>query len=470
MYLLIRIYIILKEYTSNTNMSLVSTYIGQNTFDNLKNKSSTETNTPIIPVNKVICMSGGGSAASTFTLGALRRMNECDVLLDADVYSCSSGSTFIMHLLQLCILDKIVYAPGPENKYKVPVDRSWFDKYLRATVYQAYPYTFYMTVVVSLLNPYNLYNFSKTITKVFEQFEAKFPEFYQLSYAGVDEDPHKYLYTYINASTYEITDYNKDLISSTTPITSINWGWRILRSTSPFLYHNEIFSVDAGLIDDNAILPIIDAYSPKEIIIITILYSLPNLPSKLASDSAFFSYAGYVLPNVVLWFFNVVDYNLMKGYRDYFVNDDNIQIAQSVYPSNSQFNQNSANYSNGFTGNTGLFDNFTKDMGYFKKYFNGLFFYEDDIIRIIENEGYSQMDVALNVLGKVPANATPFNLPNPTYTDYATNKKIYDKYVAASTLKLMFNSFVKTVYQVYPTTSLIAGIGFVATVWSAIFQ
>jgi hypothetical protein len=447
-----------------------STFIGQNTFDNLKNRSSTETNNVVTPINKAICMSGGGSFASTFALGAMRRMNECDLLLDADVYACASGSTFIMHLLQLCILDKIVYAPGPENKYKVPVDRSWFDKYLRATVYQAYPYTLYMTMIVNLLNPYNLYNFNKTVLNVFTQFEAKFPEFYQLSYADVDEDPHKYLYTYINITNYQTSSYNDDLINSKTPIDSINWGWRILRSTMPFLYHNNILSIDSGLIDNNAILPVLDVYSPKELYVITVVFNLPNLPSTvmLPSVSSIFSYLYNQIGNIGS-LEDLISHNIMKGYRDYFVNDDAIQIAQSIYPSNSQFAVNSAGYSNGFVANKGIFDNFVDDAGYIKRDTNGLLFYEEDMIRIIENEGYSQMDIALNVMGKVSANADPFVIPNPDYNDYTKNQAIYAAFLGKSSIKLVVDAFVKTLYQVYPKGSLITGLVFVASVWSAIF-
>jgi hypothetical protein len=448
--------------------ALPSTYIGQNAFDNLKNRSSTETNTPITRINKAICMSGGGSFASTFALGAARRMNECDLLLDADVYSCASGSTFLMHLLQLCILDKIVYKPGPENKYRNPVDRSWYDKYIRTTAYAAYADTLYMTVAVNLLNPYNAYKFTDTVIRVFSDFESKFPEFYQLSYADVDKDPHQYLYAYINAVNYQTTNDNSDLINSSTPITSVNWGWRILRSTFPILFHKGVVSVDSGLIDNNGILPVLDVYSPKELYVITVLFQPPNLP-KTVSVPSVMTLLSYVFNNLSQFANGVVNTNLMKGYRDYILNDDAIQIAQSVYPSHSQFATNSAGYTNGFVANKGIFDSFYDDVGTIKRDWNGLFFYEEDMIRIIENEGYSQMDIALNVQGKVPADATPFNVPNPDYNDYTKVKAIHDAFIAKSATKLVLNSLVKTLYQVYPKTSLLTGITFVAGLWSIFF-
>jgi hypothetical protein len=394
-------------------------------------------------IKRAICMSGGGTFASAFVLGGLRRLNECNLLINSQVFCAASGSSFTMTLLQYCIL------------HKFTADPNWFDDYIRTTTYQAYEYTFLMTVIVTLLNPFDLSPLQSKVEKLFLEFSSKFPKFDRIGFAGVNESNQKFLYSYFNVANQQISYDNSDLVSDDTPLDSANWALRILRSvTSPFTYFNGVLTMDAGLIDNNAILPVIYNYNPNTMYIITLLHDYPQ-PTTI-KFTGWGAALGWVITNIFTIISTGISENVMRIYGLFFRVNANLSYIHTIYPSNSTYNPNLI-----FPPNNGVLDNFDQ-LNFIQRNTNGVFFLDLPVLKIVENEGYSQMEAHLQkVIEAEPAEVysdtikilTPFNIPNPEYSNATQNQQIVSDYTNRSIVVLMGASFIKTFYKVYPKTS-----------------
>jgi len=321
-------------------------------------------------INSALVLTGGGSLQTIFAMGAVGCLVD-NKLFGHDLITAVSGGALLLLFIDLCFNPTFKYASKP----------GWYGEYVRKPMYAiatAKPVAYFVK------SGFDLQKTQDYIFKTIPEFNKEFTH----------ETVHPICeYNYINGNTYELSCDHTDVIDLKNAIKRPYW-WlvRPARCGLPFcnFYNKPVY--DAGNISNIPVTSLLTRYSPKRVIIIKArsLLTYDNYP-----DATYVSLlTGWLLSNIASAetnLNNLVDLSLLP-------NDDNIICSISNGLNKSQDMHHHE-----------MFDDAWKDHGMLARLYNGLLYVDEDVMKIIENEGYIQMYHQL----KRTKEAKTFKIPNP---------------------------------------------------------
>lgn len=211
-------------------------------------------------VNRVLCMSGGGTHAAFFTMGMVQYLVNHDLFDKYDTFSATSGSTIILTFIEPC------YAFQYPQKY----GKEWFNKCVREPVYGIVNERIFLRFFIQMLRPINWFRGPSYVA------DSIIKPLFKTVLWPYDKDIVPYSgklfeYNYINGDRWHVTSDNSDLWNPQTGEFVYNfWMYRMIRCTLPAGNVAGVFSLDAGMVDTNAVSTVLEKYHFQELTLSTI--------------------------------------------------------------------------------------------------------------------------------------------------------------------------------------------------------
>jgi hypothetical protein len=334
-------------------------------------------------INNALVLTGGGTLQTFFSMGAVGCLID-NGLFDFELISSVSGGALLLTIIDLCY--------NPEYNYFK--QKNWYNRYVRKSIYNAagsklVPYVFKTGIDLKATEEYIfsvLPDFNKDLNKENDNIICE--------------------YNFIDANLARITCDHSDIIDIKNGIKKPYWYIvRPLRCGLPFCNFYNRPTYDAGNIGNIPVESILTRYNPKRLIIIKV-YS--KLTYDYYPDSSYYDLAKKWLINNVAASEASIDNLLDLPIQE---NDKNIicSISNGLNKSKDNFHRN-------------LFDDIANDYDVFARLYNGVLYYNEDVAKIIENEGYIQMYHQL----KRTKEAIVFKIPNPDVYNKNAKKILRD--------------------------------------------
>jgi len=332
-------------------------------------------------IKTALVLTGGGTLQTFFSMGAVACLID-NGLFEFDLISAISGGTLLMTFIDLCTNPFFNYASKP----------NWYNQYVRKNIYNianSKPIAYFIKSKIDL---------QKTQNYIFNNIQDFNQDLTSENTNLLCE------YNYIDANTKTITCDHTDIIDLKNGVKKDYW-WAIrpCRCSLPFTIFNNKPTYDAGNVGNIPVTSLLTRYNPKRLIIIKVY-------SKLIYDK----YPDLTYPDLLKnWLFSNVDTSedSLDNMIDLSIKPNPKNIFCSI--SNS-FNQSKDPI------HKGLFDNIKLDYDMLLRLYNGLLYANEDIMKIIENEGYIQMYHCL----KRTKEAKVFKIPNPDVYNKDASKKL----------------------------------------------
>jgi predicted patatin/cPLA2 family phospholipase len=332
-------------------------------------------------IKTALVLTGGGTLQTFFSMGAVACLVD-NGLFEFDLISAISGGTILMTFIDLCTNPFFNYASKP----------NWYNQYVRKNIYFLTKSKFLAYFIKSK------FDLVKTKNYIFNNI----PDFNQTM---TSENTNLLCeYNYIDANIRKTTCDHTDIIDLKNGVKKDYWYViRPARCGLPFTNFNNKPTYDAGNVGNIPVTTLLTRYKPKRIIIV-------KVQSKLIYDK----YPD--LSNLDLlnnWLFNnmyaseesledMIDLSITPNHKNIFCS-----ISNSLNKSKDPIHK-------------GLFDNIRLDYDFFLQFYNGFLYTNEDVLKIIENEGYIQMYHCL----KKTKEAKVFKIPNPDVYNKDASKKL----------------------------------------------
>ena len=341
------------------------------------NKPTTDTD----DVSNILTLSGGGTGATSFSMGAVGYLVKHGLFDQYDTINAVSGSTVLLTLLEP------TYALG---RMKEP---DWYNKYIRNVMYSLMKQRLAAKMIVKYMNPINWFrNPADVLATVFAPLWDTLLKDYNTSFVGYTG--RKFLYNYIDVDTWHISTDHSDLYNPETGERVPNWYIvRMWRCCLPFSYGNYRRSMDAGFIDNNALYTMLDLYKFEKSMTVTTEVDLYPSPIVRKEVSSFWALVQFIGSAIIDW--STIPANKLNIHLSTTIlgilkrNGTDIRIA---YP---EWNP----------------ELYAHPLDLKAQIYNGLLFCDEPVARITENLGYVAMHRALGHRETVPVS----ELPNPEY-------------------------------------------------------
>lgn len=365
-------------------------------------------------VNNVLTLSGGGTGAAFYVMGAVKYLVDKGLYKKYDTISGVSGSTILMSLLQPC------------NNWGYDNEEGWYDTYVRNVLYGIAKQRILSKFLAYRLNPFNIGKsnidlISEVLNPVFESSLKAFDR--PMDTFKGDKN---FEFNCIHAPTWHMMSTHNDIYDPAIGISPKNW-WlmRLMRCCLPFTYINDIMCMDAGFIDNNSISGIVTKYKFKEILFVTLSadYVNPNYDLKVKS---FYEMLQFIFSKIQKWITtppNSLNSHLSMLLLNAYKN--NGTIVNAVYPERKDYTYLDGENFNYFVGT--------------EKYYNGLLFFDEEVARICENIGYADMHRVLSGDNFVELKKEEY--PNPEYSDEESVKKYFGIWLGKSIPTYMWEEF-----------------------------
>jgi hypothetical protein len=332
-------------------------------------------------IKTALVLTGGGTLQTFFSMGAVACLID-NGLFEFDLITAISGGTILMTFIDLCTNPFFNYASKP----------NWYNQYVRKNIYFLTKSKFFAYFIKSK------FDLVKTENYIFNNI----PDFNQTM---TSENTNLLCeYNYIDANTKTITCDHTDIIDLKNGVKKDYWYViRPARCGLPFCNFYNLPAYDGGNIGNIPVSSLLTRYKPKRLIIIKVYSKLiyDKYPDLTYTD---------LLKN---WLFSNTDTS-----EDSL--DDMIDLSIKQNPKNifcsmsNSFNQSKDPI------HKGLFDNIKLDYDKLLRIYNGLLYTNEDVLKIIENEGYIQMYHCL----KKTKEAKVFKIPNPDVYNKDASKKL----------------------------------------------
>ena len=400
-----------------------------------------------IPVKRSYNLSGGGGRASIFSLGALRRFHEYGLLLGKNnekiSFSALSGSTITLQLLELAICHR-------NTDTSINTDIKWYDNYVRSPIYKIFRKTLPIKLIVQLMNPFKLYYFTDSVIN-FGRSVIKHMDYlpYVKNKCHAQNSNYLFYYNYVDLNhTHISSDFNKIKSKYGQP------DWQIMRMLMcifPISFISNTYTTDCSFVDNYGITTTLSKVEPSEMINIAVF-----------DDYYFDQYK-----HKPLTFWNII--------TDYFWNIQATTLHTIHHL--SQMIINLKKHNNGLKhGNISMTEKSLNEIPYYSDapsdlyctkgvfkfvpqhemqsgeydinntMFNGLLYYNEDVMKIMENDGYCHAESYIRQ-HHPELDPVPFILPNPEYNNNHKNKKIMRKFHETSALRKTLGSIIGQIYS-----------------------
>ena len=332
-------------------------------------------------VKNVLVLTGGGTLQTFFSMGAVGCLID-NGLFEFDLISAISGGTLLMTFIDLCTNPFFNYASKP----------NWYNQYVRKNIYKVANSKFCAYFIKSK------FDLQKTQDYIFNNIQ-------DFNQTMTSENTNLLCeYNYIDANIRKITCDHTDIIDLKNGVKKDYW-WAIrpARCGLPFCNFYNRPAYDAGGVGNIPVTSLLTRYKPKRLIIVKVYSKViyDKYPDKSYTD---------LLGN---WLFNNMDTS-----EDSL--EDMIDLSIQPNPKNIFCSiSNSLNQSKDPI-HKGLFDNIKLDYDMLLRIYNGFLYTNEDVMKIIENEGYIQMYHCL----KHTKEAKVFKIPNPDVYNKDASKKL----------------------------------------------
>ncbi len=346
-------------------------------------------------INNALVLTGGGTLQAFFAMGAVGCLID-NGLFDFELITAVSGGTLLLTFIDLC----------NNTMFNYSKKKNWYNRYVRKSIYKLATSKFIAYFIKTR------FDLQKTQEYVFKQI----PEFNK-SIESETTDPNCE-YNYIDANKKIFSCDHTDIIDIKNNIKQDYWFFvRPARCTLPFFNFYNRPTYDAGNVGNIPVSTLLTRYSPKRTIIIKVYSNL--IYDKYPDLSYFDLLTGWLFTNMA------ASENSLNNTIDLSLPNNNKNIMCSM--SNS-YNKSKDKY------HKNLFDNVKLDIEFLKRLYNGIVYINEDIMKIIENEGYIQMYYQLKRTGE----ANKFKIPNPDVYNKDVKEKI-KKWKQTNVYKEFFN-------------------------------
>ena len=328
---------------------------------------------PIIrtPVDNILFCSGGGIAATFFTLGAIKQLLDNNKLLNTfDIISATSGSVITLILVELCYDNNLVGV--------VP---DWYERYVVQNLHNYFNDNWILNTLKRMdVTNLNKNSFWRAVSSYWDNVPKLKP-----SVKSRKQKKPIFLYNYINVNTSKLTTDHSDLLYDKYKIAKT-----IFRCVMPLNNINGIPSNDAALAN-NLGSNILNTYAPKFATVI--------------AKEDYFIYDKYLpfswMNYGIIQLFSPANIEAVNSSSD-ILNSDNtilITLSSSLYPSKSKYHR-------------GVFTDYHKQLtspvvAYYAPY---------NLFLVFQNEGCIQANTALKLQfatkNKNKKIKTVFQIPN----------------------------------------------------------
>ena len=350
--------------------------------------------------DKVLTLSGGGTGAGCFSMGAVGYLVKHGLFDQYDTINAVSGSTMLVALLEPC------YA------FKYTSEPDWYNKYIRSVVYAVMKQRIMAKMLIKFMNPMNWF---RTGTHVAGEL---FAPLFAAELKPYTKDMETYTgksfrSNYIDMDDWHLSYDNTDLYNPVTgDAVSFFWIKRIFRCCVPFTYINRKPTMDAVFVDNMALASVLGELQFSEMLSVSTVTDYVQDPVPRPPVTSIWQFLKRLL-NITEWTTAPPNRNnihmsvtMCKMLRRA---GKSIQLA---YP-----RQNSKWYS--------------KPSIIMSKWYNGMLFLDEPIMRLIENMGYFEMHRTLTGRDDLPDSEHP-NPDYPLSGDVA--KAHFERYDSRSTL------------------------------------
>ena len=231
-------------------------------------------------------------------------------------------------------------------------------------------------------------------------------------------------YNYIDANYTEITCDHTDVIDLKNNVKEDYWYLiRPLRCTMPFTVFNNKPTYDAGAVANIPVNSVFSRYKPANVFFV---HATPQLIYDAYPTQTYVDLVTNSLQNVMY-----AANNSMQSSIELNTNDCNTVVYCSM---SNDLDQSEDKF------HKGLFSDWEKQCPYSLRFYNGLFYNMNPLMRVIENEGYIQMYYQLKKA--YPRRKLVFKIPNPEV--YNSNVKEIVREALSRNLGLEFlKEFIK---------------------------
>jgi hypothetical protein len=335
----------------------------------------------------ILAMSGGGTYATVFSMGAIKCLNDFKILENINLYSSVSGSTITQQFIESNTYNNVFY----------------YDTF-KSNIYSFFEKCVYVKILYKLLNPLSWFNLNETIFSTIEN---------NINLKETSPND-KFLYNYIDLKTFKPSQDHTDIYND-----KYFHEKRIFRCTNIFEFFNNQGSMDLGYIDNNGLITLLNKYDFNNLYVITVQ------TNDIINNLTWYQYIKLILFNSIPLFVNLSNYNSIIASLEIINSRKKLQNLVLIKPSNPNYSK--CPYINKIYKDT--FSNFFVDI-VSKDMYNGITHLNIDMLKIIENLGYLE---SLRKLSKLH------------------NKEIDDSYIKANLPnnddKYMDNNFVKSIYE-----------------------
>ena len=350
-------------------------------------------------INKCLILTGGGTNQTFFSMGAVKCLIDNN-MFDFEVISGISGGTLLLTLIDLSIC------------YKFNLENDWYNIYIRKPVYA---FANSNPLCTFIKNGFDFAKFAPYIFSVMSDYAKT------LDTTNIEIICE---YNYIDASRLVISNDHTDVLDIEKGIKLPYWYFiRPFRCIFPFTILNGKPTYDAGAVANVPVNTIFTKYIPKQIFIILATPSLiyDKYPEKTYLDlitgaiSNITASANHSLQDMI-------DLNIINCETKLYCS-----MSNSLYKSKDKYHKD-------------LFTDYVQQISRLKRFYNGALYNDQNLIKIIENEGYIQMYYKL--LETFPDKKLVFEIPNPdVYNDNVKN--ILNASIASDLGFEVFKSFVE---------------------------
>jgi hypothetical protein len=320
-----------------------------------------------------------------------------------DVISAISGGTLLLTLIDLSYC------------YKFTSQKNWYNTYVRIPIYKLTKESVLYTFIKSG------FDYEKLSLYLFSLVPEYNRELTTTNTEVICE------YNYINANTCKVTNDHSDIIDIKNPVSKKPYWYfiRPLRCTMPFTNLYNIPTYDAGAVANVPVSTVLSKYDVKNIIIIEalpILYIYDSYPSQTINNLLF---------NGLIQLMSSANNSLNTMLQ---LNSKDIETKLFCSMSNS-LNKSKDKY------HKGIFTDYVKQSSVITRFYNGILYNDENLLKIIENEGYIQMYYNLKKI--YPKKKMVFKIPNPDVYNENVNtllKKSIESNLGVEILKSFMNA------------------------------
>ncbi len=322
-------------------------------------------------INNALVLTGGGTFQTFFSMGAVACLVD-NGLFNFDLITGISGGTLLLTFLDLC--------SNPTYNYTLKPD--WYNRYVRKSIYNLCK-----AKILPYICTVSGFDFSKLENYIFENIPDFNKKLENVNTNVICE------YNYIDGNTRTMSCDLTDILDIKNNIKKPYWYIaRTARCCLPFTNVYNKPTYDAGNICNIPVTTLFTRYNPNRTIIIKVYTRL--IYDKYPSMSYYDLFEKWLFSNI-----DAADYSL-NDMVDLAVKKNNNNIMCSI--SNS-LNKSKDKY------HKGLFNDVQADFEPLLRLYNGAFYFNEDVAKVLENEGYIQMYHQL----KRTNEAKVFKIPNP---------------------------------------------------------